>query len=127
MEDVDVSRRRNTPLGPTRVHACLSCGACCTQMYDYEAIADLIDVDIARLSRHYRERNVVGAQHGNPQMRARWDESAEISRCVALRGRVGAEVRCHIYDVRPEICRDFLVGDSRCNDARHELGLAPLR
>jgi len=54
-------------------------------------------------------------------------------RCVALEGTVGVDVRCAIYERRPNPCRDFAPeadagrGDARCGDARRLQGLLPLR
>ena len=53
-------------------------------------------------------------------------------RCVALRGTIGVDVRCAIYEFRPSPCRDFAQeadaghGDPRCGDARRFHNLPPL-
>ena len=53
-------------------------------------------------------------------------------RCVALRGTIGVDVSCAIYEQRPSPCRDFSQeadeghGDARCGDARRFHGLPPL-
>jgi Fe-S-cluster containining protein len=56
-------------------------------------------------------------------------------RCVALDGKIGSEVHCHIYSNRPSPCRDFGFDESgrvvqedinRCNSARERFGLPPL-
>ena len=53
-------------------------------------------------------------------------------RCAALRGTVGEEVRCEIYERRPSPCRAFAPqaasgrGDAACGDARRLHGLPPL-
>jgi uncharacterized protein len=53
-------------------------------------------------------------------------------RCVALRGRIGADVTCAIYQQRPSPCRAFSPeagaghGDAACGDARRLHGLPPL-
>ena len=43
--------------------------------------------------------------------------------CIALRGVVGEQVTCTIYDRRPEFCRDFVPGEERCLLARKARGL----
>lgn len=54
------------------------------------------------------------------------------ARCVALRGEIGREVSCVIYEFRPSPCREFGAlaavgqGDEACNDARRRHGLPPL-
>lgn len=39
-------------------------------------------------------------------------------KCSALKGKVGSEVSCSIYDDRPPVCRNFEVGSERCLEAR---------
>ena len=53
-------------------------------------------------------------------------------RCLALRGTIGVEVGCTIYQQRPSPCRAFAPeagighGDAACGDARRRHGLPPL-
>ena len=53
-------------------------------------------------------------------------------RCRALSGTIGVEVRCAIYEFRPQVCRDFAPlaavgeGDEACNAARRRHRLPPL-
>lgn len=50
-------------------------------------------------------------------------------RCMALRGEVGGEVACSIYEFRPSACREFAPlaavgrGDEACSEARRRHGL----
>jgi len=44
-------------------------------------------------------------------------------RCIALRGSIGRQVRCSIYDVRPRPCRRVQAGDPSCLRARADAGL----
>jgi Fe-S-cluster containining protein len=53
-------------------------------------------------------------------------------RCVALRGEIGRDVRCTIYEMRPSPCRDYAphgffgIENAECNGARARHGLPPL-
>lgn len=47
-------------------------------------------------------------------------------RCVALQGELGKQVGCSIYAQRSSTCREFTLGEERCNQARGELGLPPI-
>lgn len=38
--------------------------------------------------------------------------------CIALAGTVGEHVRCRIYEVRPQVCRDFVPGSACCIEAQ---------
>jgi Fe-S-cluster containining protein len=43
--------------------------------------------------------------------------------CIAFRGRVGGSCGCSIYSDRPDVCRQFEVGDPLCIEARERAGL----
>lgn len=47
-------------------------------------------------------------------------------RCVALTGRVGREVGCKIYGLRPEPCRLVEPGDDECKERRQDRGIGRL-
>lgn len=44
-------------------------------------------------------------------------------RCVALKGDVGVQVSCEIYDSRPSPCHEFQTGSERCLQARKKHGV----
>ena len=46
-------------------------------------------------------------------------------RCLALRGRIGKQVRCTIYADRPQACRRVEAGSELCRDYREARGLRP--
>lgn len=43
--------------------------------------------------------------------------------CVALAGKIGAEVSCQIYGCRPQVCQDFRVYSDACLRAREREGI----
>jgi Fe-S-cluster containining protein len=45
------------------------------------------------------------------------------SRCVALTGKVGCDVKCSIYNNRPNACRAFVPGSTLCLEARSAAGI----
>jgi hypothetical protein len=49
--------------------------------------------------------------------------SLSCGRCPQLRGTVGVETSCAIYEARPEICRLFAPGSVECLQARANAGL----
>ena len=65
-----------------------------------------------------KKRHVVYDPHGVPHLRL--DPSG---RCAALVGKIGARVRCTIYELRPKGCRLLQPGDPRCHQARKERGI----
>jgi len=96
---------------------CRRCGACCAQY---------------RVSFYWAEAWSRGlpdlmVEKVNAQMACMAGTNQKDPRCLALQGRVGESVRCAVYELRPEPCRQVLPGDERCNEARRHKGLAPLR
>lgn len=104
------------------MNACQYCGACCASLR-VSFPADEVDDRLGGLV-----PQALAESYGNAAcMRTMAD-----GRCVALRGRVGEEVSCAIYELRPSSCREFAPlaalgrGDDACNDARRRRGLPPL-
>jgi uncharacterized protein len=54
-------------------------------------------------------------------------------RCIALVGDVGKDVRCTIYEKRPQLCRDLPfpgaegISAEKCDESRAAWGLKPLK
>ena len=95
---------------------CQRCGACCAQFrvsfYWAEAWArGLPDLMVEKVNAQMA--CMAGTNHVDP-------------RCVALQGKVGEDVRCSVYSLRPEPCRQVMPGDERCLEARRRHGLPPL-
>ena len=108
------------------MNPCTSCGACCVT---YRVTFGREELDRsgaclvpAELVEAIDERRVCmrGTNLRHP-------------RCIALRGTVGSEVACAIYDRRPSPCRAYAPravdgsGDMCCADARRRHGLPPLK
>ena len=92
---------------------CQSCGACCSYSSNWprftiedDAALDLIPA--ALVNDRLSGMRCVG------------------ERCSALKGDVGKSTACGIYDVRPEVCRTCMPGDTECTMARRKFGLAAL-
>ena len=47
-------------------------------------------------------------------------------RCAALSGKIGEQVRCGIYEWRPNPCRELEPASFGCDRARIKHGLEPL-
>lgn len=106
------------------VSPCLSCGACCS---------------FFRVSFYWGECQSAGGivpdeltQPVNAQRVCMNGTGTKPTRCHALLGTVGSEVRCTIYENRPSPCREFNVhgelgvGNDDCNRARAHHGLPPI-
>ena len=95
---------------------CQRCGACCAQY---------------RVSFYWAEAWSRGlpdsmVEKVNAQMVCMAGTNRADPRCIALQGTVGANVRCSVYALRPEPCRQVEPGDERCAEARGHKGLPPL-
>ena len=105
-----------------KTHPCLTCGACCAyfrvSFYWAESLPDsfhvpedLIEIVTPQLVAMKRDAN---------------------NRCVALKGEVGKESLCSIYEKRSSSCRDFIASfengehNELCDRARAKFNLPPL-
>lgn len=108
----------------SKLHPCLTCGACCNSY---------------RVSFHYSE--MLTESHGVPEelstqttpyQNAMNGTNQEHPRCVAFIGEVGEVSSCAIYANRPGCCRLFKASfengecDLMCESARRGKNMAPL-
>jgi len=103
---------------------CQACGACCcnTDENRAEKFVDYVEVaPRSALARHASllRRLTVLNEKGERHMKLRGAEQ----RCVALEGRVGHQVSCAIYDLRPSPCRRVQPGSRECRRARRGRGI----
>ncbi len=117
-------RMTATALPVVTASSCLGCGACCVEDHEYfpSGYAHLSRDDYERIP--HPLRNLLVTADGS-YMRAQWRTHGGVSRftCAALKGTVGVDARCSIYDDRPRVCRWFKPGETMCLDARREASL----
>lgn len=102
----------------TAADSCTACGACCASF---------------RVDFHVTEGEEQGGRVpaslcdpvGAQLLRMRGTDYAS-PRCCVLRGQIGVDVRCAIYEWRPGPCREFEAGTPACARARTRHGLTPL-
>lgn len=109
---------------PEVINPCTRCGACCADQCVVFHVAETNEDE---------EGFVPGAltEFVSDSLRCMQGTQRVPPRCAALRGDIGKEVLCAIYDFRPSPCRDYephgLYGDNaECNGARARHGLPPL-
>ena len=100
---------------------CQSCGACCVYYFTDENYApsageheDELEflLRLARYSRRHEEMIL-----RRKRVNGRWQ-------CKALAGEFAVEtVRCSIYKIRPDACREFEPLSENCLEARRALGI----
>ncbi|MBY0341461.1 MAG: YkgJ family cysteine cluster protein [Rhodocyclaceae bacterium] len=104
---------------------CQQCGACCAtyRVSFYAGEIDELPGGSVPSGLVDKINNVMACMRGTDR---------QPPRCVALRGTIGEEVGCGIYEFRPSPCREFApyahlgMGDDACNEARRRHGLPPL-
>ena len=107
------------------ISPCQSCGACCAT---YRVTLPECELDESP-GGHVPTGLTEPWTSGTACMRG---TGAQPPRCIALRGEIGREVACRIYESRPDACREFGAlaavgrGDDACDDARRRHGLPPL-
>jgi uncharacterized protein len=89
---------------------CQACGACCSFSAEWPRFSLETEAELERIPRAF-----VDDEHG----RMRCDGA----RCTALVGEVGVATSCAVYEVRPEVCRSCLPGDTACQMARERFNL----
>lgn len=104
---------------------CQQCGACCVtyRVSFYAGEMDEMPGGVVPSGLVDKINDVMACMRGTDR---------QPPRCVALRGTVGEEVGCAIYEFRPSPCREFAPyanlgqGDDACAEARRRHGLPPL-
>lgn len=100
---------------------CRKCGICCTSLTWEDTYVNLTPTDEKRLGKHYVRLNVINGEiRTRPTVnKAGPLKGAEDCRCVSLRGSLGKQVSCAIYEKRPDICKKALKpGDRTCRQIR---------
>ena len=92
---------------------CQNCGACCSYSSNWPRFTIEDDATLDLIPAEFVNDRLSG-------MRCNGE------RCSALNGEVGKATACGIYDVRPEVCRTCMPGDTECTMARRKFGLAAL-
>jgi Fe-S-cluster containining protein len=103
---------------------CLECGACCREAFD----ATPVDPD-------EDEGPLEASMPGIIERDGNWRQLQRVpsplfrgcTRCVALSGDGSrdAPFLCHVYEVRPDACRELEPGGEACILARRRVGIEP--
>jgi Fe-S-cluster containining protein len=119
-----VGRRLHVVGAPSQLD-CRSCGACCRNPLENQREGVHAWVEVADDEPLRRRARAAALLQRDADGRVHLKLVAPDDRCIALRGRIGANVRCSIYDVRPRGCRRVEAGDRRCLQYRAEAELSP--
>lgn len=92
---------------------CTACGACCAYSPSWPRFTIESESEIRCIPHAFVNDDSSGMRcHG--------------ARCAALRGDVGIETSCAVYEDRPDVCRACMPGDAACAIARDSYGLPPI-
>lgn len=102
------------------INYCINCGACCS-LYVVRFNKNEINPINSQFVEFYNKKEVV----------MKGTKKYNTSSCVCLKGEIGKNVFCSIYEHRPNVCRQFNpltknnTQNPRCRKARKKLGLHP--
>ncbi|PBC02451.1 hypothetical protein CK220_20225 [Mesorhizobium sp. WSM3860] len=99
-----------TLLDASAAFDCQSCGACCAYSADWPRFSTEEDAELDRIPQELVATDLSGML-------------CEDGRCAALRGEVGKQTACAIYEARPHVCRACMPGGDDCLMARAARGL----
>lgn len=100
---------------------CRTCGACCVGSKADGDFVPVTALDRRRLpSKYGKKLHDVEPVEDGPYGFGLKSFGAHDA-CVALKGTLGKDVHCDIYDVRPVFCRTFERGSPECRRRRAEL------
>ncbi len=108
-----------------KYNPCLTCGACCAYFrvsFYWGECDDAKEGGVpAGLTEKLNDFRAVMKGTNRPE-----------PRCIALAGEIGKEVRCTIYERRPQVCRDIPFSwaeglpEEKCDKSRAAWGLEKL-
>jgi len=100
---------------------CAVCGACCeahSPQMGYRVI--LLPGDIEKLTEEQQEWLV---DRGHRKAIGLKQNAEGVHVCQALEGKIGDGAHCSIHDNKPQLCRDYRIGNKQCLSARKRRGL----
>ncbi|MBL8523003.1 MAG: YkgJ family cysteine cluster protein [Betaproteobacteria bacterium] len=100
-------------------NVCQQCGACCAAYRVSFYWGELDEAPGGKVPSTLAEKV-------NDHMACMRGTDCAPVRCVALGGKVGESVKCHIYEWRPSPCHEMIPGSDGCNRARVRWGLAEI-
>lgn len=99
---------------------CEACGACCiADSSSDETFVDILEEDYERLPDELRGSAVYRGDFGHGdlwQFKTRYNLQG-LTVCFHLKGTVGVNAYCSIYNDRPGVCRIFEPDSEECSDA----------
>lgn len=99
---------------------CCRCGACCLSQRPEPGYVELTAVEAERLAVSLPLVQVANKHFLGTEP---YDGPGGVHACIGFSGAPGFPCACHIYDDRPQKCRDFEMGSAACRTARLHAGL----
>jgi hypothetical protein len=98
---------------------CVKCGACCV----FPLIVPVSATDHTS-SEAYWDLTLDDSS-ASPVIDRVLRRNSDDGRCNQLRGAVGGDISCAIYEDRPQNCRNFEAGSDLCHEYRRMYGIEP--
>jgi Fe-S-cluster containining protein len=109
-----------------KIYDCQKCGACCSTVGDVDVFTRLLSDDLRRI------QAILGSNFDNYVVKVkdsyymRGIRDGKLFRCLALKGDLNGDnkqVYCEIYEHRPTLCKNFVIGTTLCLIARNYAGV----
>lgn len=102
------------------LYDCQSCGACCCNTAKNIAQDYPFYVEVEKSDVLFKTRRKLLAEVAEPDDKGVYHLKlvGDEQRCIALKGELGEQVTCSIYQFRPSGCRQVTGGDDECLRAR---------
>lgn len=118
MNPIEMSRRLASATGAE--YDCQRCGACCLSQRAEPGYVELTAAEAKRLAVSLPLVVVAGKHFLGTES---YDGPGGVNACSGFSGAPGFPCACHLYDERPQKCRDFEMGSAACRTARLHAGL----
>ena len=97
---------------------CLTCGLCCAVLFDVQ-----VGCEDTTQAEHYWD--VPLDENDEIVVNRILRHDTHTGKCLALTGETGRDIKCEIYEQRPETCRLFEAGSDKCHALRRAFNLEP--
>lgn len=98
---------------------CMTCGGCCATFVNISVKPDnpIASKDCWEVSKQGKNGEIIVDR----LIKRRKEDYF----CTGLKGTVGENVSCRLYENRPDSCRQFEAGSDRCHAVRRAFGIEP--
>lgn len=101
---------------------CRTCGLCCSALYSVQ-----LTRSDPTSEEHFWDITIEGQNDKEIVVDRVLRRNSQTGRCLSLSGEIGKDVKCEIYEQRPQACRSLEADSDACHSLRRSFGMeAPL-